>query len=66
MIFRAIFMVFAIAGPATAHPGHLDTLAGHDHVSAGILIGIAIAIGLLGALGKSDEEETDEPEGAEA
>ena len=48
--------------PALAHPGHIETLAGHDHVSAGILIGIAIAIGVYGALKGKDEEPEETPE----
>lgn len=38
------------AGPAVAHAGHLGELAGHDHWVAGAAIGIAIALGLWGAL----------------
>jgi len=67
MAIRLTIIFLGFAQAASAHPGHLDTLAGHDHVSAGILIGIAIAIGLLGALNgdkKADEEEL--PEEAEA
>lgn len=64
-MLRIAIALSLLAAPASAHPGHLETLAGHDHVSAGILIGIAIAIGLLGALGKSDDEE-DELDEAEA
>jgi len=46
------------AGPARAHPGHLADLAGHDHWAAGAAIGLAVVIGLLGALkGRKDEEE---------
>ncbi len=66
-MIRLTLLFLSFASSASAHVGHLDTVAGHDHVSAGILIGIAIAIGLLGAL-KGDKEAEDEelPEEAEA
>lgn len=53
-----------MAGPALAHPGHLADLAGHDHWVAGAAIGIAVAVGIWGALkGKRQQEEaTAEPE----
>lgn len=48
---------------AQAHVGHLGEFAGHDHVVAGVAIGIAIALGLREALkGKTDAEDRDEPE----
>ncbi|MGX9856737.1 DUF6732 family protein [Limimaricola variabilis] len=51
-------------GMAAAHPGHMTDLAGHDHWVAGAAIGLAIALGLWGALkgGRSEEkaEGTDE------
>ncbi|WP_425092787.1 DUF6732 family protein [Tropicimonas sp. S265A] len=49
---------------AMAHPGHLGALAGHDHWVAGAAIGLAIALGLYGALKgkKSTEAEPDEAE----
>lgn len=61
-MIRLGLIFLSLAMPATAHTGHIGELAGHDHVSAGILIGIAIAIGVLGALGKSDEDESQEEE----
>lgn len=69
----ATLVAIAIAGPATAHPGHVAGLAGHDHWVAGAAIGLAIAVGLWGALrGKRRDEsgsganEIDETDGAEA
>lgn len=64
-----------LASAAEAHPGHLTDLAGHDHWVAGAAIGLAIALGLYGALkGKSSdakatteaEAETTEDAGDEA
>ncbi|MDJ0858619.1 MAG: hypothetical protein QNJ03_06045 [Dinoroseobacter sp.] len=53
------------AAPALAHPGHLEALAGHDHWVAGAAIGLAIALGLWGALkGKKDSEAEAEDEDA--
>jgi hypothetical protein len=44
-------------GAALADPGHMGTLAGHDHWVAGAAIGLAILIGLAGALkGRKDSE----------
>lgn len=58
-----------IPSQAAAHTGHLIEAAGHDHVAAGVVIGIAIAVGVAGALGRGqrDEEasEADEPEDQE-
>jgi hypothetical protein len=49
---RAAVTCFAMLGTsaAQAHPGHLTDLAGHDHWVAGAAIGLAIALGLYGAL----------------
>ena len=58
---RPLLLLIAVhwAGSAWAHPGHLAGLAGHDHWVAGAAIGIAVVIGLLGALkGRKDEGET--------
>ena len=52
-----------------AHVGHLGEFTGHDHLVAGVAIGIAIALGLREALkGKqaSDEEAEEVIEDAEA
>jgi len=59
------------AGPAAAHAGHIADVAGHDHWVAGAAIGIAIAIGLWGALkgpreGDDDGADEAEPEEQEA
>ena len=51
-------------GMAAAHPGHMADLAGHDHWVAGAAIGLAIALGLWGAL-KGGRKETDEAHDAE-
>ncbi|SDE59831.1 DUF6732 family protein [Limimaricola pyoseonensis] len=65
----ALLTILSLAAPgmAAAHPGHLADAAGHDHWVAGAAIGLAIALGLWGALkgrGKGEEAETaeaDEP-----
>ncbi|MCP1169587.1 DUF6732 family protein [Limimaricola litoreus] len=50
-------------GAALAHPGHMADVAGHDHWVAGAAIGLAIALGLWGALkGRRKEEESSEAE----
>jgi hypothetical protein len=53
-----------LAGPAIAHPGHIADLAGHGHVGGLILIGMAAAVGLWGALkgAKASRDEDDEVE----
>lgn len=57
----------AFASPALAHPGHLGTLAGHDHWIAGAAIGAAIAAGLIGALkGRRKRGDTAVPAAGEA
>lgn len=54
--FLAIILVIW-GGAAQAHPGHIADLAGHDHWVAGAAIGIAILVGVYGALtGKSKED----------
>ena len=52
---------------AVAHAGHLVDVAGHDHLLAGAAIGIAIAIGVAGALkgARRDEDEADEADAVE-
>ena len=50
-----------LAQSSAAHPGHLVEAAGHNHWVAGAAIGIAIAVGLWGALrGDKDHEEVEE------
>ena len=65
--------LFSLPGAALAHAGHLGELVGHDHLLAGVAIGIAIAIGLAGALKGRDDADADdeirddpEPEPSEA
>lgn len=55
-------LVTLSASAAWSHPGHLAGLAGHDHWVAGAAIGLAIALGLYGAL----KGKTSNPEAAEA
>lgn len=50
------------AGQASAHAGHIIDLAGHDHLAAGAAIGIAIAIGLVGAAKGRKKEKSPEPD----
>lgn len=59
--------LMAAPGAALAHPGHMAGLAGHDHWVAGAAIGLAIALGLWGALkgGRKDDEATAEEAEAE-
>lgn len=39
------------ATPVVAHPGHItDTVAGHDHWVAGIALGIAAGVAIIGAI----------------
>lgn len=48
---RFAFVVLGLmAGPAIAHPSHIGDVAGHDHIGAIILIGLAAGIGLWAAL----------------
>jgi hypothetical protein len=55
-LFSLIALLWTV--PASAHPGHLAGLAGHDHWVAGAAIGLAVVIGLLGILkGQNDENE---------
>ncbi len=65
MAKATIFLIFGfIPSVSYGHIGHVGELAGHDHVIAGVAIGIAIALGLREALkGKKDPpEETIEDE----
>ncbi|MEM9393681.1 MAG: DUF6732 family protein [Pseudomonadota bacterium] len=55
----ALFLLWCGA-PARAHPGHLETLAGHDHWIAGAAIGLSIALGIWGAL-KGKKERQNNP-----
>lgn len=64
----ALTLVFLLtASSASAHVGHLGEFAGHDHVVAGVALGLAILLGLREALkGRKDEEEKVEEDGEEA
>lgn len=51
-------------GPAQAHLGHVGELAIHNHWGGVAAIGLAVAVGVWGALKgkKQDEEVSDEAE----
>ncbi len=53
------------ATPAAAHPGHVAEAFGHDHWVAGAAVGIAILLGLWGAL-KGGRDKNAEAEAEEA
>jgi hypothetical protein len=53
-------LIVVWGGAAAAHTGHIETLAGHDHWVAGAAIGLAILIGLAGALKGRKDPEPDE------
>lgn len=55
-----VFTLICRAGSAQAHPGHLIELAGHDHWVAGAAIGLAILLGIRGALKGKPQDEDDE------
>lgn len=59
---RALALILiSLAAPATAHPGHLIELGGHDHWIAGIAIGVAIGAAIWGAVrGKKPEAEIED------
>lgn len=64
----SILFGFLLASPALAHPGHLAGLAGHDHWVAGAAIGLAVLVGIWGAVkgGKKSEGEVEsDAEGSE-
>lgn len=65
---RALVLIFCFVGTAaSAHPGHLGELAGHDHWVAGAAIGLAILLGLREALkGRKDKADTEAEEEVEA
>ncbi|MBL4813778.1 MAG: hypothetical protein JKX69_15800 [Rhodobacteraceae bacterium] len=47
------------ASPVAADPGHIGALAGHDHWTIGIAVGVAVAAGLYGALKGKDKDAPD-------
>lgn len=57
--------LLTLPGLAQAHPGHLGELAGHDHVLAGVALGLAAAIALWAALKGRKDDETEEVAEAE-
>jgi len=60
-------MFALLPGFALAHPGHLAEVAGHDHVVAGVAIGLALGIAIWGVLkGRKDAESEDEADEAVA
>ena len=59
-------ILLLVAGPALAHPGHIADVAGHDHWIAGAAIGLAIGLGLWGALkGRKEKDATEVEESPE-
>lgn len=70
---RALIILLASAVSASAHPGHLIEVAGHDHWLAGVAIGAAAGVAIWGWLKGEDEDaeeaaeaEEDTPETEEA
>lgn len=61
MRFSLTCLLTILAQSAAAHPGHLVEAAGHNHWVAGAAIGIAIAVGIWGAL-KGDKEADEDIE----
>lgn len=57
MRFALAALIALIAGPATAHVGHIGEVAGHGHWLGAAAIGAAIAIGLWqGLRGRSGKD----------
>lgn len=46
---------------AFAHGGHLGTLAGHDHVVIGVVLGGLVLAGLLAGAAKGKKTDSDAP-----
>ena len=59
---RILIALLLMTGPAAAHVGHVGVVAGHDHWVAGIAIGVAVGVGLWGALKGKKDPETEEPD----
>ncbi len=60
---RSLLILFLLLPQgAWAHPGHLDTFAGHDHWVAGIALGAAVGVALWGWLKGKQEEEDEQVE----
>lgn len=63
---RILISLLLMTTPALAHVGHVGALAGHDHWVAGAAIGLAIGVGIWGALkGRKDPEAEDQDNGEE-
>jgi hypothetical protein len=57
MMIRLTLILTLLPGMALAHLGHLGDLAGHDHWVAGAAIGVAVVVGVWGAVkGRKDKE----------
>jgi len=65
-MIRLTAFLALLPGLAWAHPGHLADLAGHDHVVAGIAIGLAGLAGLIGWLAGKGDADADAEDEAEA
>jgi hypothetical protein len=68
LTFATILAAIPVASgtAASAHPGHLADLAGHDHWVAGAAIGIALGLGAWAAWkGRKDKAAGAAPEAAE-
>ena len=61
-------LISLLPAPALAHPGHLASLAGHDHWVAGAAVGAAVAVGVWGWMKgrKGAAKPEAEPEGEDA
>lgn len=55
-----------MAGAASAHPGHIAEIAGHNHWLAGAAIGAAILLGLREAAKRRKEAAQESNEGDDA
>lgn len=65
MRFAVILSALFAAGSASADPGHLAGLAGHDHWVAAGAIGVAVAVAIWGGL-KGRREDRAAGEDADA
>ncbi len=64
MRMPAAFILVTLPATASAHPGHLVEAAGHTHWVAGAAIGIAVLVGLWGAIAggiRKDEDAQADP-----
>ena len=64
---RLVIPLLLLPNVLAAHTGHIADVAGHDHWVAGAAIGLAVLVGLWGALkgktaDKTEPEEDAEPE----